>query len=249
MSSYTAFALQISSLCSIYFLLLWSKSRMKRNMVQFPATPEQALTMQEHCAAPSSWKLKLLLLFTPHHWSPHSIGVRMQEPQISTSALLAVQTFPDMLHPKTLASLLGQPLSRVFLPQPGSFALSCLVSEYSYKMLFACLDSRWDSPNACPVGSPLGFSFRALSLNRRPEGLFWVFAMLPCWLCLQLLLAAYPLSCCVSIKWTSHTLLPSYVFQKRLRTLHFRKISSLIPCNASALVGWDKMSFCIFGYQ
>ena len=71
----------------------------------------------------------------------------------------------------------GKPLSHVYLPQPGSFAISCIWIQL--RDAFACLDRRWDSPDACPVGSPLGFSFRALPLNRRPSA-FWQSCLVDC---------------------------------------------------------------------
>lgn len=148
--------------------------------------------------------------------------------------------------PKRWPTLLGQPFSHACSLSQGAL-LFLHVSKYSSKMLFAYLGSSWIPPNAWPAGSLLGFSFGALSLLRWPSGLKQC-RLVDCAYSF-LLPPIYILSCWVSIKWTSHTLLPSYIFQKRLRMLHFRKISSLIPCNASALVGWDKMSFCIFGYQ
>lgn len=94
---------------------------------------------------------------------------------------------PSWANPSTMPVLLSQG-ALLFLP----------VSEYSSKMLFAHLGSSWVPPDACPAGSPLGFSFGAPSLRRRPSGLKQC-RLVDCAYSF-LLPRIYLLSCWVSIK-------------------------------------------------
>lgn len=100
--SYTAFELQISSLCSIYFCLLSSES--SRSVYPYehekqhgtaPCCTWAGFIHAGPCAAPCFMQTEAATPFHLHQWSSYSTEVRMQEPQIPTSVCMTSSSNPS----------------------------------------------------------------------------------------------------------------------------------------------------------
>lgn len=238
-SSYTL--LHYRYLHSAHFLPLWSKphtsvfpseDEMRRGTIPGPTWP--GFNHTGPCAAPSFMEGEAASPSLP----PSVIPTLREDARTSNIHIMPdCSSLSRHTAPQNLASLLGRGLS---CANPLSLAVSCVSSA------LRSFWPVWPQMRLPPMPVLLGSAFRALSLNRRPSG-FWQRCLLDCASSSRLL----HICCPAGLASSEHHILcsPATFSKKRLRTLHLRKISSLIPCNASALVGWDKMSFCVSGYQ
>lgn len=165
----------------------------KSNTAQFPATPEQALPMQDLWAAPLLMEGEVLL-FTSIS-SPHTQRRRMDPRSSNIHIYLRARLF--------------QPIQALCTPEHGlpSWAKTSTTStslcqgalqflRLCPSTVTRCFFPVWTWDETLLIGSSLSLSFQAPSLNRRPSG-FWPRCLLDC---LQLPCAVHLLSCRVSTK-------------------------------------------------